>query len=750
MPRGYWVEKLVVVLASLLLMTALDAFGHSLDNQPPTAQSDVGTKPRIVESYGKLPLSFEANQGQTASEVKFLARGPRYGLFLTPTDAVLTLRKTNDAKTPLHRRDVGKGQDHPASADRSQGAPGSLPVILHIKLVGANPHPTIVGMDALPGKVNYLRGNDPKRWRTNIPTYRRVKYAQVYPGIDLVYYGNPQQLEHDFIVAPGAKPSGIAMDISGAGKASIDAKGDLVLKSHASGILLKKPVMYQEVNGRRRDIAGGYVLKDGQRVGFRVGVYDATKPLVIDPVLVYSTYLGGSGTDAAYGVAVDTAGNAYVTGWTESSDFPLAGNPVQSTLGGDSDLFDSDVFVAKLDAAGGALVYSTYLGGSSTDYGYGIAVNTAGNAYVTGFTYSSDFPSPPPRDKPVQSTLGGDSDVFVAKLDAAGSALVYSTYLGGSSADYGYGIAVDTAGNAHVTGWTESSDFPLAGNPVQSILGGSSDVFVAKLDAAGSTLVYSTYLGGSKYDGGYGIAVDTAGNAYVTGYTYSTDFPLAGSPVQSTLGGDPDFNDKDVFVAKLDAAGSTLVYSTYLGGSGLEHGYGIAVDTAGNAYVTGYTYSTDFPLAGSPVQSTLGGSSDIFVAELDAAGSTLVYSTYLGGSNYDVGYGIAVDTAGNAYVTGPTGSSDFPVAGSPVQSTIGHFSDTFVAKLDAAGSPLVYSTYLGGSNRDVGYGIAVDTAGNAYVTGPTASSDFPVAGEPAQVSLAGGSDAFVTKIGGPN
>jgi hypothetical protein len=300
MPRGKWVEKLVALLASLLLMTALDAFGHSLANQPPRAQADVGTKPRIIESYGKLPLSFEANQGQTASEVKFLARGPRYGLFLTPTDAVLTLRKTNDAKAPLHRRDVGEGQDHAASADRSRSAPRNSSVVLHIKLIGANPRPTIVGMDALPGKVNYLRGNDPKRWRTNIPTYRKVKYAQVYPGIDLVYYGNPQQLEHDFIVAPGAEPSGIAMDISGAGKASIDAKGDLVLKSHASEILLKKPVMCQEVNGRRRDITGGYVLKDGQRVGFRVGVYDATKPLVIDPVLVYSTYLGGSGLDRLY------------------------------------------------------------------------------------------------------------------------------------------------------------------------------------------------------------------------------------------------------------------------------------------------------------------------------------------------------------------------------------------------------------------------------------------------------------------
>jgi hypothetical protein len=700
--------------------------------------------PRVVEAYGLLPLSFEANQGQTAPEVKFLARGSGYALFLTPAEAVLTLRQPRDAEAEPLRPGL-------AGVTHRSPAPAAPPTVVRLKLVGANPHPTLEGMDELPGKVNYLRGNDPQQWRTNVPTYGKVKYSQAYPGIDLVYYGNPRQLEHDFVVAPGADPSVIGLELEGAGKACLDARGDLVWATGAGEVRLQKPHIYQEVAGRRREVAGGYAVRPGQRVGFRVGAYDARRPLVIDPVLVYATYLGGNdpadsdihGGSQGRGIAVDASGNAYVTGSTTSTDFPgAAGSPIQPSFRGLSspNSFSTDAFVAKLNAAGTALVYATYLGGSLGGYGSAIAVDAAGNAYVTGGTASTDFPL---AGSPLQSSPPSGGGAFVAKLNAAGSALAYSTYLGGSGGEEATGIAVDALGNAYLTGSTGSTDFPLAGSPVQSRLRGGSDAFVAKLNAAGSALVYATYLGGNGSDAGLGIAVDALGNAYVTGSTGSTDFPLAGSPVQPRLRG-----SENAFVAKLNASGSALVYATYLGGSGDDEGHGIAVDAAGNAYVTGYTHSTDFPLAGSPLQSSLPDNyMDAFVAKLNAAGTALVYATYLGGNIGGYGSGIAVDAAGNAYVTGTTSSTDFPgTAGSPIQPTPGGGDDAFVAKLNASGSALVYATYLGGSDTDGGSGIAVDALGNAYVTGTTQSTDFPLAGSPLQPSLHDGRDAFVAKI----
>jgi hypothetical protein len=709
------------------------------DPQPlATPSGPGGANPRVVEAYGQLPLGFEANEGQTAAEVKFLARGSGYALFLTPAEAVLTLRQPRGPEAePLRPGLAGVTHRPPASAAQAPLGPAAPPMIVHLRLVGANPHPTLEGMDELPGRVNYLRGNDPQQWRTNVPTYGKARYAQAYPGIDLVYYGNPRQLEHDFVVAPGADPSVIAMEIEGAGKACLDARGDLVWATGAGEVRLEKPRIYQEVEGRRREVAGGYVLGPGPRVGFRVGAYDARRPLVIDPVLVYATFLGGSNQDEGLGIAVDAAGNAYVTGQTYSTDFPGASNsPIQPSLHD-----GEDVFVAKLNASGTALVYATYLGGNSNDWGTGIAVDASGNAYVTGVANSTDFPL---AGSPLQASSRGGGQAFVAKLNAAGSALAYSTYLGGTGTNFGLGIAVDAAGDAYVTGYTDSTDFPLAGSPLQSSLRGTSNAFVAKLNAEGSALAYSTYLGGSGIDVGEGIAVDAAGDAYVTGITNSSDFPLASRPIQSRFGG----GSQDAFVAKLNAAGSALVYSTYLGGSGNDYALGIAVDAAGNAYVTGFTNSPDLPLAGNPLQSRYaGGVQDAFVAKLNATGSALAYSTYLGGSGEDSGSGIAVDAAGNAYVTGSTGSTDFPGASnSPIQSSHHDGGDTFVAKLNAAGSALAYSTYLGGG--DSGLGIAVDTAGNAYVAGIAFSTDLPGASSsPIQPNFRGGDrDAFVAKI----
>jgi Bacterial Ig-like domain (group 3)/Beta-propeller repeat len=693
------------------------------------APSPAGPVPRpgVLRTYGGLALQFEANRGQTDSQVKFLTRGFGYAVFLTPREAVLVLRAppaSDDASLPIlsgpgPRAGVEHSRKHPAE----RGA-----AVVRLNLVGANPEPEVEGLEPLSGKVNYFIGNEPGKWRTAVPTYAKVKYRDVYPGVDLVYYGAQRRLEYDFIVAPGADPARIRLAVSGVDTLRMDATGDLVLRTSSGALRLHKPLIYQEVGGVRREVAGNYVLRGRRQAGIRVAAYDARRPLVIDPGLSYSTYLGGSAGDYGYGIAVDAAGNAYVTGLTASSNFPTA-HALQATFGG-----YADAFVAKLNAAGSALLYSTYLGGSDYDVGHGIAADSAGNAYVTGDTSSTNFPTV----NALQPVAGGNGDAFVAKLSPDGSALVYSTYLGGAGGDGGYGIAVDSAGNAYVTGGTSSTNFPTA-NALQPVPGGNGDAFAAKLDATGAGLVYSTYLGGSGGDAGSGIAVDSAGNAYVTGGTSSTNFPTANA-LQPMPGG-----NGDTFVAKLDAAGTALVYSTYLGGTGEEAGFGIAVDSAGNTYVTGRTASPDFPMA-NPFQPTVGGSYDAFVTKLNATGTALVYSTYLGGRGPDAGYGIGADGAGHAYVTGETLSADFPLANA-FQPNFGGNYDAFVTKLDATGSALAYSSYLGGvcSPLTAGGGIAVDSTGDAHVTGYTAADNFPTVNA-IQPTFGGYFDAFAAKI----
>ena len=767
-------------------------------------------QPRLVPSYGKLLLSFEANQGQTDARVRFLARGGGYTIFLTDDEAVLTLRKSQPrmsrfgkvglparlepsgpidprrGRWPSHASDwkslwrglipdLGQLPPDPNAGKGgvAAGLESQSPQVMRMRLVGGNAEGHAVGLDELPGRSNYFIGNDPKKWRTNVASYRRVAYKDVYPGIDLVYYGNQRQLEYDFVVAAGADPNAIRFELAGEGSAlpraaggrpyQIDENGDLVIALEGGAVRFHKPVVYQppaSVSSTRsaaRDskftirnselIDGRYVLTATNEIRFEVPTYDRKRPLIIDPVLSYSTFLGGSGSDGASDIALDSAGNIYVAGATSSTDFPTAG-PLQGSCDGCS-YGASDVFVAKLNPAGSALVYSTYLGGSRFDVGTGIAVDPAGHAYVTGVTDSLDFPTV----KPLQAKCGScgqyTENAFVAKLNPAGNALVYSTYLGGNDMDQGNAIAADAAGNAYVTGMTTSSNFPTA-NPLQpNFTDGGWDAFVAKLNPSGSALVYSTYLGGNDNDWGSGIALDGAGNVYVAGSTESTDFPTA-NPLQSACGG---FFCNDAFVAKLNPAGSALVYSTYLGGSDVDYGSGITVDGAGNAYVTGSSCSTDFPTANPFQPSFDGGNYDVFVAKLNPAGDTLVYSTYLGGSGDDEAFGIAVDAAGNAYVTGLTTSTDFPTANS-FQGTCDNCSngqslDAFVAELSPSGSALVYSTYLGGSNSDDGSRIAVDKAGNAYVVGSTDSTDFPTV-NPFQGTCDGcstrSSDAFVAKI----
>jgi hypothetical protein len=758
-----------------------------------------GASPRLVEAYGHLPLSFEPNRGQTHAPAKFLSRGPGYTLFLTGDEAVLALPShqasvrsgqfTGDRNSRLETGDwqsqfenrgsvalrrllAGPADYGPRTTDgllgfsidnlrsivdqrRVPSPTARTPAFLRMKLIGANPHARVTGLDELPGKTNYFIGSDPKKWRTNIPNYAKVKYQDIYPGIDLVYYGSQRELEYDFVVAPGADPSAIALEIVGegsglpraaGGRPYIAENGDLVITIDAGAVRFHRPVVYQPATNpesrtpnpgsfnhqssidSRQLRSGRYTLTANNQVGFEVGAYDPTLPLVIDPTLNYSTYLGGLGFDSAFGIAIDSSGNAYLTGETVSADFPTA-NPIQPSL-----LGVSQAFVAKLDPSGSALIYSTYLGGTGGDNsGSRIALDSAGNAYVVGQTNSTDFPTV----NPIQPALAGSADAFVAKLDDAGSALMFSTYLGGALYDAATGIVVDASGNAYVAGMTASSDFPVL-NAFQPRSGGFGDAFVTKLNASGSALVYSTYLGGRTDDWAAGIAIDASRDIYVAGTAYSDDFPTA-NPLQPRNAG-----GYDVFVTKLNASGSELVYSTYLGGTGTDYGYDIALDPSGNAYVTGQTASSDFPLANA-FQTAIATSPDAFVTKLDANGSALVYSTYLGGNSTEWASSIAIDSTGSAFVAGMTQSTDFPTA-APIQpSNPAGSEDAFVTKFNAAGSALLYSTYFGGSFNDAADAIAVDSSGNVYVTGQTLSIDFPLK-NPLQASHDGFGNAFVTKF----
>ncbi len=575
-------------------------------------------RPQLVSSFGKLPLSFEANQGQTDRQVQFLSRGRGYTLFLTPTESVMVLQQ-REAKEQT------RDQTSPDPLAIGEPAPITQSVV-RMKFEGANPEPAISGKEPLPGIVNYFVGKDPAKWRTHIPTFQKVEYNNVYSGIDLVYYGNQRQLEFDFIVAPGADPKVIRLKIEGTNRLEIDPHGDLLLHVRSGYIQLQRPRVHQEKGGVRQELPGHYVLNEANEVSFQVASYDVTRPLVIDPTLVYSTYLGGSSFDEGNGIAVDAAGAAYVTGSTQSADFTASCTApclvVDSTRGG-----FQDAFVTKLNATGTALLYSTYLGGSASEAGIDIAVDAAGAAYVTGSTNSADFTASCTAPCLVlDSTLNGFFDAFVTKLNATGTALLYSTYLGGGGFDDGRGIAVDAVGAAYVTGRTQSFSFTASCTAPCTVLdstlaSGSGDAFVTKLNATGTALLYSTYLGGNGFEEGRRITVDAAGVAYVSGTTESTNFTASCTApctvLDSTLGG-----LEDAFVTKLNATGTALRYSTYLGGSSGELGSfgGIAVDAAGAAYVTGFTTSADFTASCTApctvLDSTLGGEGDAFVTKI--------------------------------------------------------------------------------------------------------------------------------------
>lgn len=691
-------------------------------------------KQDVLDAYGSLPLSFIPNNGHIDSRVQYYSHSG-HGIHFAPDEVRFTFLE-NNSRNDMHT--VRKTRNRAVRENSIRG------MVLSLHFIHANPDVTLVGQQEGTGKVNYFIGHDPAKWVTNLPTYHEIAYRELWNGVDLLIGGENGELKYTFILQPGTDPETIRLEYLGADEVSLDAEGNLQIHTRYGVLTDNSPSSYQEINGHRVEVSSSFVLKqnenEGLYYGFKIGdEYDSHYPLIIDPGLVYSTYLGGSGDDSGISIAVDASGNAYVTGTTNSTDFPVTPGAFQTTFAG-----VEDAFVTKLNTTGTALIYSTYLGGSGDDEGFSLAIDASGNAYVTGFTNSSDFPV---TAGAFQTTFAGLEDVFVTKLNATGTALVYSTYLGGVGDDEGFGVAVDISGNAYVTGVTNSTNFPVTAGAFSTVYnGGLFDSFVTKLNPAGTALVYSTYLGGSNIDEGLSIAVDAAGDAYVTGLTNSTNFPVTPGAFQSAFAG-----IIDVFVTKLNASGTALVYSTYLGGSGDDEGIFIVLDGHGNAYVTGLTDSTNFPATPGAFSTTFnGGADDAFVTKLNATGTALVYSTYLGGSGDDEGFGIAVDRIGNAYVAGFTDSANFPVtpdAFSPLYN--GGTSDGFVSKLSPAGTALAYSTYLGGAGADSANGISVDIAENAYVVGRTDSLNFPTTPGAFQTALAGGNDAFVTKIQTP-
>lgn len=683
------------------------------------AVNDLSVASPVRMSRTHLPLAFERNVGQAPAGVQFLARSQNSTLLLDESGATLQLQ-AHSART--NRRGARGAK---TSTRRTTPAAVTRTASVRMQLLGAQSGAPITPAEPLPGRVNYILGRDRSSWKTDVPTFARVASRGVYPGVDVAYYGNGRQLEYDFVVHPGADPKAIRMELTGADRLEVDAGGDLLLHTEAGLLRQEKPVAYQEVEGKRQPVSVAYEL-DGQTLAFQVGDFDASRPLVIDPLLNYSSYLGGSGDDLGAGVGVDGSGNVFVVGTTSSANFPTS-SAAQSTLRG-----NQDVFVTKVNAAGNAVLYSTYLGGTSDETGQGIAVSSLGVATVTGDTASANFP----LQSGAQATFGGITDAFITRLNEDGVP-IYSTYLGGNDADVGNGVAVDTNGNAYVAGVTSSPSLPGSG---ANALVGATDVFVTKLSAAGNTVGYTRYIGGDDFDVASAVDVTSGGEAVVVGFTYSGDFPRVGA-LQNTLRG-----ANDAFVTRLDSTGASLQFSTFLGGTGdFDEARAVAVDGSGNAYVTGTTYSADFPI-NSSYQAALRGSGDAFAVKLNPAGTSSIYSTFLGGTLDDAGNSIRVDGFGRAWMVGESNSPDLPVVAAVQSALGGGLSDGFVVCLEPTGQSLGFSSYLGGAGDDAAYGVTVDTANNVYVTGATGSANFPTV-QAFQSALAGGVDAFVLRLG---
>ncbi|MFC2101717.1 SBBP repeat-containing protein [Bacteroidota bacterium] len=690
---------------------------------------------------------FIENQGQWPEEVLYLTRIGGLDAWITKEGVVYDFYKIKEVEE-VGQSNIQFLEETDPGIEKQKGMQRYGQVV---KLqLQKSKTPLLKPVQKQDGYYNYFLGNDERKWASHVALYKEIKLENVYEDIDLKYYFDQGYLRYDYIVKPGGDPNEIKFELVGDDGHSIKPSGELVFDSRFGEIAQKELTLYQVVDGLKKKVSGEFVFdqKDNS-FGFKIKNYDPSKELIIDP-LVYSTFLGGSSSEKANGIAVDASGQVYVTGQTSSSDFPTTVGAYDHSNG------YLDIFVTKFNSSGSGLIYSTYLGGSKHDYGNGIAIDSDNQAHITGYTYSSDFPTTPGAyDQSFNSFDSYAIDVFVTKLNSSGSGLKYSTFIGGQKGDVANGIAVDASGLAYITGNTMKGpnplrDYPTTTGAYDESHNGDWDVFVTKFNSSGSRLIYSTFLGGeSGGESGLGIAVDAFDQAYITGYTKTLDFPTTPRAY------DKSFNGLvDVFVTKLNSSGSKLIYSTFLGGNHHDQGYGIAVDASGQAYVTGMAASSDFPTTPGAYDTLPDAPhTDAFITKLNSIGSELIYSTFLGGSNQDQGYGIAVDASGQAYVTGYTYSSDFPTTpGAYDQSHNGGYSDVSVTKLNSSGSGLIYSTFLGGSGSDWGNGIAVDASGQAYVTGYTLSSDYPTTPGAWDTEHSGitGYDCFVTKISLPH
>lgn len=689
-PFGSVLRCTAVVLLGMWLMAS-----HS-DNV--SADSNAAT-PRATRAAGvprnvRVPVSFEKNVGQVAGDASFVARTAHYTLRLGTAEAVMAVVP---ARTGVAARHARRQPRHAAPAAS----------VVRMEFAGGRANAIVSGEQPLPGRANYFIGDDRSKWRTNVPLFGSVRYASLYPGIDVVFYGSEGEIEYDFVLSPDADPRAIRLQFSGASAVRIDAKGDLVLHTAAGPLRQRHPVLYQERGGKRVPVAGRYVRRDSKTFGIDVDAYDRTRTLVIDPVIAFSSYLGGSQSEYSYSVAVGPDEMVFVAGWTRSANFPVPGTPFDGTYAA-----SDDSFVTKLNPNTGQILYSTYIGGTGSDGVIGMVVDATGRAYVSGGTLSNNFPTTANR---VQAYRGG-VDAFVSRLSPDGSTLEYSTYVGGSSTEEGVAIAIDADGAVYLTGYTHSLNFPAVNAfRTKTADGGSADAYIVKFTPGSPTFTYATCFGGTGYDFSFGIKVDAAGYAHVVGSSESTDLPLV-TPIQSHGGG------KDAFVLKLAPTGSSVAYSTYLGGAGFEEGRDIALDATGAVYVTGETASDNFPIAAA-YSGSRAGLGDAFLTKLDAAGA-IVYSTYLGGAGADHGWGVLVDGSLQPYVLGYTASTDFPQR-RPVQS-FGGADDTFVTKFDATATQVLFSTYLGGASIDYGRRGALSPLGGIYVSGETTSTNFPL------------------------
>jgi pimeloyl-ACP methyl ester carboxylesterase len=757
------VKRLLIMMLLIVLVLAPitpSTHGETLIRPTMASRSTItdSSQAQVTEALHSSPVMFIENVGQFADGARFQVRGGDKTIWLAEDGLWVTV-----AEPPAQPSPASEGAPHPASRPPDGRRPASLAVAepgessevrsvnIRLSFSGANPHPRLEPFNRLETVVSYFIGNDPAQWRAAVPVWGGVRYRDLYPGIDLEITGEGGHLVQRLVTRPGANLSAVRLRVEGAdavtptpSPAAVASPNLVGRAGWEQGLLLRtalgdftlpllqveegivKPALVQQVDRLAFEVAHPFTA--GNETGS--APLSMTHPQQTVSLL-YAGFLGGSGWDEGRGIAVDAAGNAYVTGFTWSRNFPAVVGPDTSYNGG-----DYDAFVAKVNPSGTGLVYAGFLGGSDIDEGNSIAVDADGNAYVTGGTISRNFPAVVGPD----TSHNGDYDAFVAKVNPSGTGLVYAGFLGGSDIDWGNSIAVDADGNAYVTGRTDSRNFPAVVGPDTSY-NGSRDAFVAKVNPSGTGLVYAGFLGGSNWDVGSDIAVDADGNAYVTGRTDSRNFPAVVGPDTSYNGG-----DYDAFVAKVNRSGTALLYAGFLGGSDIDWGNSIAVDADGNAYVTGGTLSSDFPAVVGPDTSYNVGNHDAFVAKVNPSGTGLVYAGFLGGSNWDVGSDIAVDADGNAYVTGGTLSSDFPAVVGPDTSYNGS-RDAFVAKVNRSGTALLYAGFLGGSDRDWGSSIAVDAAGNAYVTGYTGSRNFPTRAGPDTSYNGGDYDAFVVKVG---